>query len=149
MFFTLLYSPRKSIYKVQTQPLGTSRMHSCNVMSGSYLFPSFFFSAEGRQRQHKLYTLCCGSFAPMHNWPQCPEGDIRPEAILSRAFGSSGTTRHRQVTLYKGVTIFFVLLTKNICNSFSFEATESVLKLLSGAKRCVRYQKMCSRWLLA
>ena len=66
-------------------------MHSCNVMSGSYLFPSFFFSAEGRQRQHKLYTLCCGSFAPMHNWPQCPEGDIRPEAILSRTFGSSGT----------------------------------------------------------
>ena len=38
----------------------------------------------------------------VHSWPQCPEGDIRPEAILSRAFGSSGTTRHHQVTLYKG-----------------------------------------------
>ena len=38
----------------------------------------------------------------MHNWLQCPEGDIRPEAILSRASGSSGTTRHHQVTLCKG-----------------------------------------------
>ena len=38
----------------------------------------------------------------MHSWPQCPEGDIRPEAILSRAFGTSRTAIHRQVTLCKG-----------------------------------------------
>ena len=38
----------------------------------------------------------------LHSWPQCPEGDIRPEAILSRAFGTSRTTIHHQVTLYKG-----------------------------------------------
>ena len=38
----------------------------------------------------------------LHSWPQCPEGDFRPEAILSRSFGSSGTATHRQVTLYKG-----------------------------------------------
>ena len=37
----------------------------------------------------------------LHSWPQCPEGDIRPVAILSRAFGSSGTARHRQVNLYE------------------------------------------------
>ena len=38
----------------------------------------------------------------VHSWPQCPEGDIRPEAILSRAFGTSRTAIHRQVTLCKG-----------------------------------------------
>ena len=38
----------------------------------------------------------------MHSWPQCPEGDISPEAILSRAFGTSRTTIHHQVTLWKG-----------------------------------------------
>ena len=38
----------------------------------------------------------------MHSWRRCPEGDIRPEAILSRTFGSSGTALHRSVTLYKG-----------------------------------------------
>ena len=41
-------------------------------------------------------------YSPVHSWPQCPEGDIRPEAILSRAFGSSCTTMHHQVTLCKG-----------------------------------------------
>ena len=42
----------------------------------------------------------------MHSWRRCPIGDItdiRQEAILSRAFGSSGTARHRQVTLYKRI----------------------------------------------
>ena len=39
----------------------------------------------------------------LHSWPQCPEGDIRPEAILSRAFGSSRTASHcLEITLYKG-----------------------------------------------
>ena len=38
----------------------------------------------------------------LHSWPQCPEGDIRPEAILSRFFGTSCTAIHRQVTLCKG-----------------------------------------------
>ena len=36
----------------------------------------------------------------VHSWRRCPartEGDIRPEAILSTSFGSSGTARHRQV----------------------------------------------------
>ena len=39
---------------------------------------------------------------PLHNWPRCPEGDIRPESILSRAFGTSRTASHRSVTLFKG-----------------------------------------------
>ena len=32
----------------------------------------------------------------VHSWPQCPEGDIRPEAILSRALvalAPPGTTK--------------------------------------------------------
>ena len=39
--------------------------------------------------------------AQMHSWRQCParpDGDIRPEAILSTPFGSSRTATHRQVT---------------------------------------------------
>ena len=39
---------------------------------------------------------------PVHSWPRCPEADIRPEAILSRAFGTSCTASHRSVTLFKG-----------------------------------------------
>ena len=34
----------------------------------------------------------------LHSWPRCParpDGNIRPETILSTSFGSSGTTRHR------------------------------------------------------
>ena len=81
-------------------------------------------------------------FIGLHNWPRCPEGDFRPEAILSTSFGTSRTASHRSVTLYKasessdldfwldstpfwcknrfcsfkteGVTNIFVLLTKNI-----------------------------------
>ena len=37
----------------------------------------------------------------LHSWPRCPgrpDGDIRPEAILSTSFGSSRTATHRQVT---------------------------------------------------
>ena len=41
------------------------------------------------------------SINTMHSWQRCPEGDIRPEAILNRTFGSSGTASHRSVTLYK------------------------------------------------
>merc|ERR1711884_373814 len=38
---------------------------------------------------------------PLHSWRRCParpDGDIRPEAILSTPFGSSRTAIHRQVT---------------------------------------------------
>ena len=38
---------------------------------------------------------------PLHSWRRCParpDGDIRPEAILSTSFGSSRTATHRQVT---------------------------------------------------
>ena len=37
----------------------------------------------------------------LHSWPRCParpDGDIRPEAILSTSFGTSCTAMHRQVT---------------------------------------------------
>ena len=37
----------------------------------------------------------------MHSWRRCParpDGDIRPEAILSTSFGSLRTAIHRQVT---------------------------------------------------
>ena len=40
-------------------------------------------------------------YASMHSWQRCPgqpDGDIRPEAILSTSFGSSRTATHRQVT---------------------------------------------------
>ena len=40
-----------------------------------------------------IYTL--------HSWRRCParpDGDIRPEAILSTSFGSSRTATHHQVT---------------------------------------------------
>ena len=36
----------------------------------------------------------------VHCWRRCPEGDIRPEPIMSRAFGNSA--RRLQVTFYKG-----------------------------------------------
>ena len=36
---------------------------------------------------------CLVVTAPVHSWPQCPEGDIRPEAILSRAFATSRTAQ--------------------------------------------------------
>ena len=38
---------------------------------------------------------------PMHSWRRCParpDGNIRPEAILSTSFGSLRTAIHRQVT---------------------------------------------------
>ena len=41
---------------------------------------------------------------PRHSWRRCParpDGDIRPEAILSTSFGTSRTASHRSVTLYK------------------------------------------------
>ena len=40
-------------------------------------------------------------YAPLHSGRRCParpDGDIRPEAILSTSFGSSHTATHRQVT---------------------------------------------------
>ena len=55
----------------------------------------------GLSHFHSLYynfAVC----TTMHSWPRCPEGDIRPEAILSRSFGSSHTASHRSVTLCKG-----------------------------------------------
>ena len=39
--------------------------------------------------------------AAMHSWRRCParpDGDIRPEAILSTSFGGSRTAMYRQVT---------------------------------------------------
>ena len=49
-----------------------------------------------------ICTIVSSVILTMHNWPQCPEGDVRPEAILSRAFGTSHTASHRLVTLCKG-----------------------------------------------
>ena len=44
---------------------------------------------------------CFTMFYPCHSWRRCParpDGDIRPEAILSTSFGSLRTAIHRQVT---------------------------------------------------
>ena len=65
-------------------------------------------AGEARCRSHhRCYTadthiVTRAANGPLHNWPRCPEGDIRPEAILSRAFGTSRTASHRSVTLFKG-----------------------------------------------
>ena len=53
-------------------------------------------------RTFELYSQRTLQVATLHCWRWCPEGDIRPEAILSRTFGSSGTASRRSVTLYKG-----------------------------------------------
>ena len=62
--------------------------------------------AGGRDSGYKtdvdFYNSEEDEWTTVHNWPRCPEGDIRPEAILSRAFGTSRTASHRSVTLYKG-----------------------------------------------
>ena len=98
-----------------------------------------FVGFQTTTKCHRINYIHCNT---LHNWPRCPEGDFRPEAILSTSFGTSRTASHRSVTLYKasessdldfwldstpfwcknrfcsfkteGVTNIFVLLTKNI-----------------------------------
>ena len=76
----------------------------CNVLLGVNIgtFPMTDLIAPVPDVPTAALQSCVLQVAVMHSWPRCPLGDIRPEAILSRAFGSSGTARHRQVTLYKG-----------------------------------------------
>ena len=107
--------------------------------------------------------------------PQCPlvhhctVGDDVQLAILGQKpswahllVAPARTVRHRQVTLYKGpryywlkifVTSSVLKLQKWFLHQNGVESNQKsksdMYKLLSGAKRCVSYQKMCSRWFLA
>ena len=58
-----------------------------------------------KSNDHIMISACNNSavnaFLALHSWRRCParpDGNIRPEAILSTSFGSSRTAIHRQVT---------------------------------------------------